>query len=153
MVQIRSFRSADLERCVMLFITIFSEDPWHDQWLSFARARAFLADIIGTPGFRGFVAEEDGHLVALCFGHKRRWWQGDEYFINELGVLPGRQRKGIGSQLLRYVREQLRQEGVQYISLLTERGIPAEQFYLKEGFQKSKDVIYMYQYLEPIEAD
>ncbi len=153
MVQIRPFRSADLERCVVLFITIFSEAPWHDHWPSFARARAFLADIVGMPSFRGFVAEDNGQLVGLCFGHKRRWWQGDEYFIDEFGVLPARQREGIGSQLLGYVRDLLRQEGVRYISLLTERGIPAERFYLKEGFQKSKDVICMYQYLEPDQDD
>jgi aminoglycoside 6'-N-acetyltransferase I len=147
MLELREFRSEDLELCVKVFIEVFSQKPWSDRWPSFERARQYVFDLTGIPGFRGFLAVQDGEIVAFCLGHRRRWWQGDEYYVNEMGVLPALQRSGVGSKLVAFAEERLHQDGIQYVALLTEKDIPAERFWRKQGYGRDHQTIFMYKYL------
>lgn len=147
MVELREFQPEDLEPCVQVFVEVFRQPPWSDRWPSFERARGYISDLTGIPGFRGFLALQEDEIVAFCLGHRRRWWQGDEYYVNEMGVLPSRQRSGVGSTLIAFVEQRLRQEGMQYIALLTERDIPAERFWLKQGYRQDRQTIFMFKYL------
>jgi ribosomal protein S18 acetylase RimI-like enzyme len=142
--KVRAFRDGDLDRCVELFVKVFSQEPWEDQWPSAERAQAYLSDIMGTPGFRGYVACEGRQILGMCFGHKVRWWSGDEYYLDELCVDSAVQRNGIGTQLVEYAKERLLKEGVQFIVLLTEKDTVASQFYAKQGFEASDKAAFMY---------
>lgn len=147
MPDLREFRPNDLEPCVSAFIQVFSQPPWGDRWPSDERAKQYLSDLTGIPGFRGFLAVQDAEIVAFCLGHRRRWWQGDEYYVNEMGVLPTVQRSGVGSKLIAFTEERLRQDGIQYVALLTERDIPAERFWRKQGYGQDHQTIFMFKYL------
>jgi aminoglycoside 6'-N-acetyltransferase I len=147
MLELREFSLQDLEPCVKVFIKIFSREPWNDRWPSVERARQYLTDLTGIPGFRGYLALQDEWIVGLCFGHKRRWWQGDEYYVNEMGVDPDVQRSGVGSKLIAFAEGHLRAEGIEYIALLTERDIPAERFWHKQGYSQEHQTIFMFKYL------
>jgi aminoglycoside 6'-N-acetyltransferase I len=142
--KIREFKATDLDRCVGLFVRVFSQPPWEDLWPSAERALAYLSDIVGTPGFRGFIAYEGRKLLAMCLGHKVRWWAGDEFYLDELCVDLEVQRKGIGTKLVAHAQSALRREGVQVFVLLTERDTPAECFYARQGFASSAKVVFMY---------
>ena len=147
MNELREFRPEDLAPCVKTFVEVFSLPPWSDRWPSSERARQYISDLLGIPGFRGFLAVQDAQIVAFCLGHRRRWWQGDEYYVNEMGVIPAMQRSGIGSKLIAYAEEHLRQDGIQYVALLTERDIPAERFWRKQGYGQDPQTIFMFKYL------
>ena len=147
MVKMRTFRATDLDRCVRLFIVVFGQEPWKDRWPSFDRAKAYLSDIVSTPGFRGFIAYEGRKIQGLCFGHVVQWWFGDEFFIDELCVDSDVQRTGIGTKLMGYVEQRLLKEGIQFAVLLTERNTLAESFYAKQGFAPSAKTMFMYKRL------
>ena len=147
MLELREFSPEDLESCVQVFVEVFRQPPWNDRWPSFERAQQYVSDLTGIPGFRGFLALQGGEIAAFCLGHRRRWWQGDEYYVNEMGVLPAQQHSGVGSKLIAFAEERLRQNGMQYVALLTERDIPAERFWLKQGYRQDRQTIFMFKYL------
>ncbi|MDO9044816.1 MAG: hypothetical protein Q7U35_05850 [Methanobacteriaceae archaeon] len=94
-LEIRKFNSSDLDNCSKLFKKVFSSDPWYDVWNSLEQARNYLSELIKNPSFEGFVACEGSDIVAVCLGHNRSWWSGQEFFVNEFFVENEMQGNGI----------------------------------------------------------
>ena len=61
---------------------------------------------------------------------------GTEYWIEEFDILPQWQGKGKGGEFLRRIQGHLAERGIHQMVLLTERGVPAYGFYMKNGFQE-----------------
>lgn len=139
----RRFTAADLDACTALFLGVFTAPPWGDGWTSAAHARTFLRELVENPAFHGWVAEEDRRVVGLCFGHVRSWWKGRELYVDELCVDLARHGRGLGTALLEHVKAELRGQGVQAMTLLTDRGTPAEAFYRKNGFDRLDRLVFM----------
>lgn len=91
----------------------------------------------------GVSAIENEEIIGFIFGTRRAWWNGDEFFINEMCVDTDRQNKGIGKALLHHLREVMETEAVTAISLLTDRGIPAEAFYKRNGFKEIERLVFL----------
>lgn len=142
-MKIRQFESNDLNSCCNLLIHVFNQEPWNDKW-SNEGAEQYLLDYIHTPGFKGIVAEDENGLKGFIFGFRKRWWKADEFFINEMCVNINEQRSGVGTKLIKYLESRLISEGVENITLLTNRGIPAEEFYKKNGFNIVDRIIFLY---------
>jgi aminoglycoside 6'-N-acetyltransferase I len=133
-LNIRKFTLEDRDRCVELFQKVFTAYPWYDEWVSFDQAGNYLDELIQNPVFEGFVAFEGSDIVAVCFGHRRSWWMGKEFFVDEFYVENERQGNGIGTKILDFVTNTLGEDGYTRLTLLTNKDIPAEEFYLKPGF-------------------
>jgi len=146
--QVREFKTTDMDRSVQVFMEVFSQEPWGDQWPTPQRAREYLLDLANAPGFRGFVVHEGSTILGMCFGHKVRWWAGDEYFVDEFCIDSDVQQRGLGTQLMAHAKKALMREGVQFMVLLTDRQTPAESFYVRQGFQTSAKTVFMYKRLE-----
>ena len=146
-VEFRQFRIDDLDECANLFREVFSAEPWLDKWEPATKVAEYLKDIIDTPGFRGFVATYDNKIIGLILGHIRKWWQGDEYMLEEMCVAPQTQHEGVGGILTDYAEEKLKSENVLSVITLTAKGYPAEKFYEKHKFEQSVDTILMYRVL------
>lgn len=142
-MDIRPYESKDLRECISLFINVFNNEPWNDKWTS-EKAEQYLVDYIKTPGFSGFIAVEGMIMKGFIFGFRKRWWNGDEFFINEMCVQIDDQRSGVGSKLIHFLEIHLKSEGIESITLLTNRGIPAEKFYVKNGFKEIERLIFLY---------
>ena len=132
-MEIRLFEKDDLLKCTRLFVDVFNQEPWNDKW-SEVTAKKYLLDYTNTPGFLGIVAVDGDVIIGFIFGAQKVWWSGNEFFINEMCVNAEKQKNGIGSMLLNYLLKELDSENVSNLSLLTDRGIPAEAFYKKNGF-------------------
>lgn len=141
-MNIRTYTAQDLQKCTATFIEVFNAEPWNDEWTT-ERATRYLHDFTQTPGFLGLLAMEQDEIVGLLFGVRKAWWSGDEFFIHEMCVKTTAQKSGIGSQMLNQLVEMLKEEGVQDILLITDRGIPAEEFYKKNGFEEIERVVVM----------
>ncbi|WP_310550966.1 GNAT family N-acetyltransferase [Paenibacillus glufosinatiresistens] len=139
---IQSYSAEDFQACVRLFIQVFRQPPWKDRWNE-ADAACYLSDYIHTPGFRGIVAKEGDRVHGLIFGFRKRWWSGDEFYIHEMCVDSGLQRTGTGTEMLRHLENTLKDESVSRITLLTDRGIAAEDFYRANGFEEIERLIFM----------
>ena len=66
-------------------------------------------------------------------------------FVQDLLVYPEYQRQGIGTKMIKYVREQLKQETekISYIVLNTEKGYPSVKFYEANGFKADESLVFM----------
>ena len=142
-IEIRKFSIGDMDECVSLYKDVFSSEPWNDEWISTDQVKYYLMELIENPVFEGFVAYENSFLVAVCFGHKRSWWAGKEFFIDELFVANKMQGNGIGTRLLQYVECNLLMLDCMKLTLLTNKDIAAEDFYLKKGFIINQNKIIM----------
>lgn len=72
----------DFYACVDLFMNVFNNAPWNDAWTQ-GVAEPYLRDYITTPGFNGYIAEEERKIKGFLMGIRKKWWNGDEFFINE----------------------------------------------------------------------
>jgi aminoglycoside 6'-N-acetyltransferase I len=141
--EIRRFTIGDIDAVLELYKEVFSSEPWNDLWISKEQVRYYLNELIENPGFDGFVFYENSSLVGACLGHTRSWWNGKEFFIDELFVANQMQGKGIGSKLMQHVEADLLMNDYSRIMLLTNKDLPAEEFYLKKGFNINQKRIIM----------
>lgn len=149
-VAIRDLRRGDLEDCTHLFLDVVSRPPWNDRWPSVLAASEYLNEIMETPRFRGWApCDDEGRMVGYCLGKVTRWWQGDEFYVKELGVDPCLHRRGIGRQLVEHAEAAQAAEGCGAIVLLTMRGAPAEAFYVALGFGQVGRIILMAKEIRP----
>jgi aminoglycoside 6'-N-acetyltransferase I len=79
----------------------------------------------------------------MCWGHIKRWWVRDEFYVDEMCVLSERQGQGIGQQIMQYAKQKLGELGVSELTLLTARDSAAESFYQKQGFVVLKKLVFM----------
>ena len=76
-------------------------------------------------------------------GHKRSWWNGNEYYMNEFFIDNDMHGKGIGTNFLDFIKKNLIDQSIKGIVLITEKGFPAEMFYKKNKFRESESNIFM----------
>lgn len=137
------FNIRDIDKCAKLFKEVFSNYPWYDDWVSIEQAKNYLTELIENPVFEGFVIYECSEVVAVCLGRKRSFWTGKEFFIDEFFVSNEKQGNGVGTKLMNYVKDSLIKEDYTRLVLLTNKEIPAEEFYVKNGFYANKNRISM----------
>ncbi|MCM3225992.1 GNAT family N-acetyltransferase [Terribacillus saccharophilus] len=138
-MEIRLCIEDDLKACSDTYAKVFNEAPWNEAWTA-ETAFSYLIDFYRTPGFTGIVAVKNEEVIGFLFGVKRKWWSGDEFFINEMCVRADQQNKGIGKTLMEYLIETT---DADMISLLTDRGLPAENFYKRNGFKEIERIMFM----------
>lgn len=141
-MELELYTESDLQKCTTTFMEVFNDEPWNDQWEK-EKAERYLLDFARIPGFTGIVAKEGEEVIGFLFGVQRVWWSGDEFFIYEMCVKATVQNQGVGKALLKCLLEKLAAEKVASVSLLTDRGIPAETFYKKNGFEEIERLVYL----------
>ncbi|MCM3127554.1 GNAT family N-acetyltransferase [Paenibacillus provencensis] len=141
-LELRLFDGNDILQCVDTFINVFNQDPWNDEW-STDTAYRYLIDFTNTPGFTGVVAVDGEEMIGFIFGTSKHWWSGKEFFINEMCVSVQKQKTGVGSALMRFLIEKLESDEISNVTLLTDRGIPAEVFYKKNGFTEIDRLVFL----------
>ena len=94
---------------------------------------------------RGYVAVEGDTVVSMLSGRIMTYLDFKELWVDEFSVHPAYQRQGVGSRMMAFVRDQLRQEPekISYIVLNTERGYPSVKFYEANGFRADESLVFM----------
>jgi len=143
-VEIRKFNIEDIDECVELYKKVFNGSPWFDNWISTNQVRNYIEELIKNPVFEGFIAYENSNsITAVCFGHKKSWWTGKEFIVDEFYVNQDSQGNGLGTLLLESIAEYLAVEDYERLTFTTNKEIPAEKFYIKNGFYKKDKRIFM----------
>lgn len=140
---VRLMDKSDLEPCSELMLKVFNGEPWFDQWDSVLHVQQYLAEFMDNPVFLGFVIEQEGKILGASFGHTKSWYSGKEYYIQEYFIDTDLQGSGLGSALMNGMKAYLSSVHVHCMVLLTEKDLPAEDFYRKHGFEVKKDIIFM----------
>lgn len=140
---VRLMNKTDLGASSALMLKVFSGAPWYDQWDSVEHVQQYLKEYMDNPAFLGFVMEQEGQMLGASFGHTKSWYSGREYHIHEYFIDTTMQRGGLGSALMEYIKEYLTSVDIHCMVLLTERDLPAEEFYKKQGFKVNQDIVFM----------
>lgn len=131
--------AARIEEYVGVFISVFTKEPWNDIYESRGQVRRFFENYMADSYFLGFSLERGGACAGLCFGARKPWLGGMEYWIDQFCVAEDFRRRGAGTLFLSLVEEEARRLGLNGIMLATARGFPAENFYLKNCFRRLDD--------------
>jgi aminoglycoside 6'-N-acetyltransferase I len=133
MVTVRDYQPGDLDACVALYVRVFGEAPWEEQWDP-ANARIHLEQDLGTPAALGLVAVDNEQIVGVLLGVEKRAATSVAFMITELYVEGAKQRQGVGAALINELVERLKARDIHTIALLTSWSAPASAFYHKHGF-------------------
>lgn len=144
MEKLIKYKEEKLDEIVDLFLEVFENEPWDDNWPSKKKAKNYLVDIVNTPGFKGHLKFKDNKLIGVLLGHVVQWWQGDEFFIKEFFIKKSAQGAGFGSEMLNHLEASLAQNDIETILLLTEKNAPAAKFYVRKDFKVSPQTIFMH---------
>lgn len=140
-MEFRILTEKDVPACTHTFIEIFNDEPWNDKW-TFERAKQYISDYYYSPNFLGVCAIEQGEMIGFAYGVQKTWWVGNEFYIHEMGVKKRWRGQGIGKALLEMLKKELEGSDVRNFALLTDRGVPAELFYKKYGFQEIERLVF-----------
>ena len=107
-----------------------------------------LEEIISNDNTPIFVAEDDNQIIAYAFcvinSIKSSTFMRDmkSLYIDDLCVLDGYRKQGIGGKVLDYVLDLARENGVEQITLNVWQGNePAISFYKDRGFSPLKTTL------------
>ena len=80
------------------------------------------------------VVEEDGNISGYAVLEKKV----QIYYINTIAVNKNSQGKGIGTNLIYYLKEEVKRKGANILNVITDADAQRTiQFYLKQGFEIS----------------
>ena len=134
MPEVRELGTEHIEPIKSLFAEIFTAEPWNDDWSDPSLLHGYILDLIGNRNSLALGLYEGGELIGLCLGSIMHWCSGIEYYIYEFCVRQTHQGKGLGTLLLQEAERFAKAKGANHIFLQTERGVPAFDFYKKNGF-------------------
>jgi GNAT superfamily N-acetyltransferase len=145
-MNIRELNETDLERCGEILISSYNTMPWNYRW-SFEKAYLYLKEYQEAKRFMGFVALEEGMIVAAIFGHLKTWWTKDQMYIDEVFVSNDFKGKGYGKSIISYCETYCKQKGIDIITLMTNEVMPAYEFHSKNDFVKVDQYVFMFKQL------
>lgn len=134
----------DFNSCAYELIEAFKEEPWNENW-TFEQAYTRIDEIMSSRVSRGYVIYDGDVVVSMLCGRIMTYLNFKELWIDEFSVNPKYQRKGIGSKMLDFVREELKKEKdkITYLALNTEKSFPSVKFYESQGFRVEESNIVM----------
>lgn len=140
----RVMQQEDIKKCALTLMKAFKEEPWNEKW-TYEQAYTRIDEIMSARVSRGYVIYDGDTVVSMLCGRIMTYLNFKELWVDEFSVNPDYQRKGFGSAMMQYVREQLKQEQekISYIVLNTEKGYPSEKFYEANGFKTDNSLIFM----------
>jgi len=141
-------RRTHLADCARLYADVFNRAPWNGKWTATTAAK-HIRESFRDPNFRGIVAVEKGVALGFAYGVVQQWENERRFYLKEMCVLGGKQRGGVGTQLLTYLMERLEAENVSQVSVGTERDTPAKFFYRRLGFKIQPKIIIMTKRMHP----
>lgn len=132
-MKFQPIESNHLKACAGLFVLVFNQAPWNETW-SEEVALSRLQDCYGAPGFYGIAAIEEDKILGFAIGYAEPSYEVKHFYLKEMCVQSTHQRSGIGTKMLDMLCQDLANNGVGMVYLLTARDSPAAAFYEKCGF-------------------
>jgi len=140
---IREIHHDDIEACARAFMAAYNTMPWNYNW-THAGAVKYLKEYMAASGFTGFVLCEGDTICAAMLGHRKTWWTNDQFMIDELFVSADKQGKGYGRQLIEHTEAWARGQGAGMVVLMTNKLMPAFNFYLNNDYYKVDQYVFMF---------
>ena len=138
MYKLKRLSREDKESITNVFTSVFTKEPWNDDWSDKNQLDMYINDLIGQGYSLTYGLFDDDELIGIAMGYIKHWYSGTEYIINELCIKTDRQGKGAGSFFVTEIEKAIKELGVKQIFLLTDSNVPAYNFYKKNGFNEEE---------------
>ncbi|HEM3165039.1 TPA: GNAT family N-acetyltransferase [Streptococcus suis 92-1191] len=142
-MELKELCFSDMEMVKELFLSVFSQEPWNDDWSDEEQLDRYIGDLLAHPRALCFGLFDQDKLIALSLGYIRYWYEGTEYRIEEFCISRDYQGQGLGASFLADIEKQLADRKIVHIFLQTERNLPAYFFYQKYGFRALEEDVTM----------
>ena len=130
---IRPLTSNDIADCARIFMQSYNQAPWNYNF-DFDKAVVYLKEYAERKRFVGFVLCEGDEITGAMLGHSKTWWTNDLLYVDELFISPAKQKHGYGKALLDHAQEYAGNAGLEVITLMTNKYMPAFKFYENNDF-------------------
>ena len=140
---IRQMRKNDISACTEILCAVYNNEMWQCRW-TMETGAAYLEDYFDAKKFVGFVLEENDKIIGAVFAHEKIWWNNSELYIDEMFILPEKQRSGYGSMLINTAEDYVKEHALAGLTLCTNKYAPAPDFYRKNGFNDNGFIMFMY---------
>ena len=141
MFELKRLSLDDKETIKDVFVSVFTKEPWNDDWSDKEQLDMYINDLIGQGYSLTYGLYEDNELIGISMGYIKHWYSGTEYIINELCIKTDRQGAGAGTFFLAEIEKAIKQLGLKQIFLLTDSNVPAYDFYKKNGYVKEETTV------------
>ncbi|HEC65345.1 MAG TPA: GNAT family N-acetyltransferase [bacterium] len=143
MIKIRKAQSRDLKGLQKLSSVTFIKNPEYDDdfvenFMMTSEGEKYMKRAIDAKNGVLFIAEEEGEMIGYINGDEMKVpYRKSKYFeLENLGVVPGTKRKGVGTKLLERITKWARKKGYNRIYLESyAKNEEALKFYRKKGFR------------------
>lgn len=134
MFELKRLGLEDKEIIKELFTSVFTNEPWYDDWSDKVQLDLYINDLTGQSYSLTYGLFDGDEMIGLSMGYIKHWYRGTEYIINELCIRTNRQGSGAGTYFLSEIEKAIKEIGLKQIFLLTDSNVPAYEFYKKNGF-------------------
>ena len=134
MYELKRLSLDDKEKIKEVFVSVFTKEPWNDDWSDKEQLDLYITDLIGQGYSLTYGLLDNGELIGISMGYIKHWYSGTEYIINELCIITDRQGAGVGTFFLAEIEKAIKELGLKQIFLLTDSNVPAYDFYKKNGY-------------------
>jgi aminoglycoside 6'-N-acetyltransferase I len=117
-----------------IFVGVFTNEPWNDDWSDEDQLRAYLLDIIDNKNSLSIGLVRNDEVIGISLGSIIHWYTGTEYYIREFCVKRACQRRGNGTVFMGLMEKCLIQNRINSIILSMDLDTPACRFYAKNNF-------------------
>ena len=118
-IEITNIAKKDLLDCSKLYIEVFREPPWNEEW-SLEDALERLSDMFNIPKPVAIKATHNGKLCGFLLGRIMKWTGETSCDVEEICISNSMQRKGVGSLLMGKLEESLKSMEVSGVLLITQ---------------------------------
>lgn len=145
-MEIKDLTKSDIDKCARTFMASYNQMPWNYNW-KLDDAVKYLHEYADAPQFKGFIVWDDGEVAGALLGHTKTWWTNNQFMIDELFISPTQQGKGHGKLLLKQAEAYAKEQRMGRLILMTNKFMPALQFYNKNEFNKVDQYVFMFKQL------
>ena len=138
MLKLKRLNIEDKEAITNVFISVFTKEPWNDDWSDKKQLDMYINDLVGQNYSLTYGLFDDDKLIGIALGYIKHWYSGTEYIINEFCIKTERQGAGAGTFFISEIEKAIKELGVKQIFLLTDSNVPAYNFYKKNGFNEEE---------------
>ena len=142
----KKLEQKEISMCADTLMKAFKEEPWNENW-TYEQACTRLDELMSARVSRGYIVfdPEKKVVVGMVIGRIMTYLGKKELWLDEVSIHPNYQRKGIGTKMLEYVKQELKVENeeISNIVLTTIRDFPSVRFYETNGFSIDENVIFM----------
>lgn len=142
-MNIKVLSANDTKKIKYIIYETFSREPWNDEWTDEKQFHQYIIDLTGNQNSLSLGLYDDaGELIGVSLGRIKHWYKGNEYWIDDLAILPKSQGKGFGLKFIDLIEDYLKNNNINGIVLFTERDIPAYNLYVKKEFKELKKRVF-----------